>query len=186
LQGFLLFLICYYNFEKISLIDFIFLSFETLAVKTIIIPLFLTKILDKNQIYRDTEPYIPNFYSLVLSSTILFAGLLISNIHTEIFESINHIYFGVSISSIITCLFLITVRHKVLTNIISFIAMENGIFLLSLSVAKEMPLIVNLGVLLDLFIAIFILGLLVNRINSVFKDLSTCKLCSLKDCECDD
>ena len=64
--------------------------------------------------------------------------------------------------------------------------MENGIFLLSLAVVKEMPIIVNLGVLLDLFIAVFILGLLVNRINKEFEGLEVSHLSDLKDCEYDD
>ena len=64
--------------------------------------------------------------------------------------------------------------------------MENGIFLLSLSVVKEMPIIVNLGVLLDLFIAIFILGLMVNSINKKFDGLEVTHLSDLKDCEYDD
>ncbi|MFA6988550.1 MAG: hypothetical protein WC197_00635 [Candidatus Gastranaerophilaceae bacterium] len=185
-QGFLLFLICYFSVERTNLINFIFLCFETLIVKTFVIPLFLTRILNKNKIYRDNEPHIPNFYSLVLSSTLLFVGFLISNVHYQVFNGINSTYFGVSISAIIISLFLITVRRKVLTNVIGFIMMENGIFLLSLSVAKEMPIIINLGALLDIFIVVFILGLLVNRINEAFEDLNVCKLCNLKDSENDD
>lgn len=186
LQGFLLFLICYFSVDRTNLINFMFLSFETLIIKTLVIPMFLTKILHKNQIYRDSEPNIPHFYCLVLTSTLLFGGFLISNIHYQAFNVINPIYFGVSISAIIISLFLITIRNKVLTNVIGFITMENGIFLLSLSVAKEMPIIVNLGALLDIFIAVFILGLLINRINESFEDLNIYKLSNLKDCEYDD
>jgi len=185
-QGFLLFLICYFTVEKTHLINFIFLIFETLVVKAILIPVFLTKILSRNEIYRDNDHHIPNFYSLVLASTLLFAGFLISNIHYQAFDGINPIYFGVSISVIIISLFLITARQKVLTNVIGFISMENGIFLLSLSVAKEMPMIVNLGALLDVFIVVFILGLLINKINEAFEDLNVSKLCDLNDSECDD
>lgn len=184
-QGFLLFLICYFTVERTNLINFIFLCFETLIVKTVVIPLFLTKILNKNKIYRDNEPHIPHFYCLVLASIILFGGFLISNVTYQVFDGINPICFGVSISAIIISLFLITIRHKVLTNVTGFITMENGIFLLSLSVAKEMPIIINLGALLDIFIAVFILGLLVNRINEAFEDLNVCKLCNLKDSESD-
>ena len=64
--------------------------------------------------------------------------------------------------------------------------MENGIFLLSLSIAKEMPVIVNLGVLLDLFIAIFILGMLVKEINNEFEDMEVAHLSDLKDYEYND
>ena len=99
---------------------------------------------------------------------------------------INPVYFGVSISVIIISLLLITIKNKIITNILSFITMENGIFLLSLSVVKEMPIIVNLGVLLDLFIAVFILGLMVNSINKKFDGLEVTHLSDLKDCEYDD
>jgi len=185
-QGFLLFLICYLTVEKTHLLNFIFLTFETLIIKTYAIPAFLTKILRKNEIYRDNEHHIPNFYSLVLSSTFLFGGLLIANIDSVAFQGINPIYFGVSIAAIIISLYMITVRQNVLTNVIGFITMENGIFLLSLSVAKEMPMIVNMGALLDIFIVVFILGLLINKINETFKDLNVSKLCDLNDSECDD
>ena len=98
-------------------------------------------------------------------------------------KMINPLYFGVSISVIIISLVLITVKHKVISNVIDFITMENGIFLLSLSVAKEMPMIVNLGVLLDVFIAVFILGLLVKHINTKFDDMEVSHLSDLRDCE---
>lgn len=87
---------------------------------------------------------------------------------------------------IITSLWLITIKHKVLSNVIGFITMENGIFLLSLSVAKEMPIIVNMGVLLDIFIAVFILGMLVKEINNEFDDLEVSQLSDLKDYEYND
>ena len=69
---------------------------------------------------------------------------------------------------------------------LSSITMENGIFLLSLAVAKEMPVIVNLGVLLDLFIAVFILGMLVREIDHEFHDLEVSHLSDLKDYEYND
>lgn len=186
IQGLILFLILFLGEDKTNIASLIFLSVETLLVKSIIIPLFLNEVLKKNETFRDNEPHIPNFYSLVIASIMLFAGFIISNLHEQSFENITTLYFGVAISTILISLFFITTKKKILTHIIGYIMLENGIFLLSLSVAKEMPMIVNMGVLLDVFIAVFILGLLVNKINDVFEELNVCKLCNLKDCECDD
>ena len=121
-----------------------------------------------------------------ISSIILFAGFLVANVATEDFRLVDPMYFGVSLAIIIISLWLITIKHKVLSNVIGFITMENGIFLLSLSVAKEMPIIVNLGVLLDLFIAVFILGMLVREINNEFDDMEVSQLSDLKDYEYND
>ena len=185
-QGILLFLICYFGIEKTSILNCIFLAFETLIVKACVIPMFLNKIVKTTHQYRDAEANIPHFYCLFISTVILFSGFLISDVNFPAMKMINPVYLGVSIAVIIISLLLITIKHKIITNIVEFITMENGIFLLSLAVVKEMPLIVNLGVLLDLFIAVFILGLLVNRINKEFEGLEVSHLSDLKDCEYDD
>ena len=186
LQGILLFLICWFGMEKTEVFNFLFLTFETLIVKALIIPAFLNKIVKQTHEYRDMEANIPHFYCLFISSVILFGGFLISDLNFPGIKMINPVYFGVAIAVIIISLILITIKHKILTNVIEFITMENGIFLLSLSVAKEMPVIVNLGVLLDLFIAVFILGLIVNSINREFEGLEVTQLSDLNDCEYDD
>ena len=198
-QGVLLFLICltgisheeWFRWETLTAISsnlshitgLVFIILETLIVKAIVIPVFLRKVLKKTHAHRDSDANIPHFYSLVISSGILFAGFMVANIHLPELKAISPLYFGVSIAIIITSLWLITVKHTVLSNVMSFITMENGIFLLSLAVAKEMPIIVNLGVLLDIFIAVFILGMLVKEINSEFEDLEVSLLSDLKDYE---
>lgn len=160
-----------------------FLTVETLVVKSIIIPWFLYRILKKTRANRDVAANIPHFYCLVVASVILLGGFLVSNYFISSMKMISPLYFGVSAATIIISLWLITIKHKIISNVIEFITMENGIFLLSLSVAKEMPMLVNLGVLLDVFIAVYILGLFVNEINKEFHDLEVAHLSELKDYE---
>ena len=204
-QGWLLFFVCLAGFAKepwfdlsifsqielfraniAHLLGLLFVILETLVIKAYVIPWFLQKVIKKTHAHRDTDANIPHFYCLVISSFILFAGFLMGNISMPEFKIINPMYFGTSLAIIITSLWLITIKHKVLSNVIGFITMENGIFLLSLAVAKEMPVIVNLGVLLDLFIAVFILGMLIREIDHEFHDLEISHLSDLKDYEYND
>ena len=204
-QGWLLFFVCFTGFTKepwfnwdtivgfssisenmTHIISLVFIIIETLIVKAVVIPMFLRKVLKKTHAHRDTDANIPHFYALFIASVILFAGFMVANINTAELKYVDSMYFGVSLAIIITSLWLITIKHTVLSNVISFITMENGIFLLSLSVAKEMPIIINLGVLLDIFIAVFILGLLVKEINNKFDDLEVSHLSDLKDYEYND
>jgi len=186
IQGILLFLICCAGMEHVNCLNFAFLTVETLVVKSIIIPWFLYRVLKKTHSNRDAAANIPHFYCLVISSIILLTSFLASNYYISSVKLISPMFFGVSISTIIISLWLITIKHKILSNVIEFITMENGIFLLSLSVAKEMPMLVNMGVLLDVFIAVYILGLFVNEINKEFKDLEVSNLSDLKDYEYND
>ena len=181
LQGILLFLICCCGMEGTNWLNLAFLTIETLIVKSIVIPAFLYKVLKKTHSNRDVAANIPHFYCLVISSIILLAGFLVSNYCVSSMKLITPMFFGVSISTIVISLWLITIKHKIISNVIEFITMENGIFLLSLSVAKEMPILVNMGVLLDVFIAVYILGLFINVINKEFHDLEVSHLSDLKD-----
>lgn len=186
-QGILLFLIaCFAAMGHTSWLNIAFLAVETLIVKSIVIPWFLYRVLRKTHSNRDVAANIPHFYCLVIASIILLAGFLVSNYYISSMKLISPMYFGVSVATIIISLWLITIKHKILSNVIEFITMENGIFLLSLSVAKEMPMLVNMGVLLDVFIAVYILGLFVNEINKEFNDLEVSNLSELKDYEYND
>ena len=145
------------------------------------IPWFLTKVAVKNNIRRDNNPAFPNFYTLVIATFILFSGFMIANIHSDYLKNVSNLYFGISIATIITSFLFIAIKKKLLSHIIGFAMLENGIFLLSLSVAKDMPWIVNVGVLLDIFVAVFILGLLVGEIGSIYENPEVGQLCNLKD-----
>lgn len=180
-QGLLLFLICFLGHREAPLLNLTFLIAETLVVKAIVIPWFLYRILKNTREHRDDEANIPHFYCLVISSVILLGCFLASNYYISSLKNISHIYFGIAAATVIISLWLITIKHKIVSNVIEFITMENGIFLMSLSVAKEMPVLVNLGVLLDVFIAVYILGLFVNVIKKEFKDLEVSNLSGLKD-----
>ena len=62
-----------------------------------------------------------------------------------------------------------------------FLVIENGVFILSLAVGNKMPMLVNTGILLDLFVSVLVLGIFVNKIGDVLKDVDVEQLQNLKD-----
>ena len=181
-QGFLLFLLVIIdNYESAHLANLLFLSFETLAVKAVLIPVVLITVVRKNGIHREIEPFIPNFFSLIITSAIFGIGFYIAYLASTYLSTARPFYFGISISSIITGIFIIITRKKIITHVMGYMLLENGIFLLSLSASREMPFIVALGVLLDIFIAVYLLGLFVNRIHDAFSEIHVDSLQKLKD-----
>ena len=120
-------------------------------------------------------------FSLFITTLIFGAGIILAFYAVKYAQNIKPLHFGVSIATMISGLFIIMSRKKIITHIAGYIMMENGIFLLTLSVAKEMPFVVNLGVLLDLFAAVFMLGIFASKINSVFKEMYIDNLSNLKD-----
>lgn len=180
-QGVFLFLIVLNNHSWTDYLSLAFLAVETLVFKGVIIPVFMTRIVRKNGIFREVEPSIPYFYSLIFTSIVFAAGIFISFWVIDQMQNLRPVYFGVAVSVIISGMFLIMTRKKLITHVMCYIMMENGVFLLTLSVIKEMPMIVNLGVLLDIFAAVFILGLFATKINEAFDEMDVKSLSELKD-----
>ncbi len=181
IQGFLLFFLVLLDYDTIILPNLIFLSFETLAVKAIALPLFLIYIIRKNGIFREVEPSVTSMSSLIITSLIFAAGFYISYWSIDAVSNIRPFYFGISISTIVAGIFIIISRKKIITHVMGYMMLENGNFLMALSIVKEMPFIVALGVLLDIFIAIYLLGLFVNKVQDEYSEIHIDTLSKLKD-----
>jgi hydrogenase-4 component E len=179
IQGILLFGIAFIELIEINAINLAFVLLETIIFKTIAIPLFLNYVMKRNNITRDAEPYLPNFVSLIIITLIVIATFILSNAIAD--AAISKIYFVVALSTLFTGLYIIVTRNKIITHVMGYIVIENGVFILSLAVGNEMPMLVNLGILLDIFASVFLLGIFVNRIGDVLKDVDVDQLRSLKD-----
>ena len=137
LQGFLLFLLVIIDIQEINWFNIAFLSIETLVIKAVVIPYFLLSVIRKNEIAREVEPYITQFYSLMFASAIFIFGFVAAFWAAKTNAGIKPLYFGVSIMLIVSSLFLIINRKTIITHILCYMMLENGIFLLSLSVASS-------------------------------------------------
>ena len=179
LQGVLLFGIAFIELIEINAANLTFVLLETIVIKAIAIPVFLNYVMKRNRITRDAEPFLPNFVSLIIITLIIIATFILSNAIDD--SRISKIYFVVALSTLFTGLYIIVTRHKIITHVMGYLIIENGVFILSLALGNEMPVLVNLGILLDVFASVFLLGIFVNRVGDVLKDVDVDQLKSLKD-----
>jgi len=178
-QGVILFGVALIELSEINTINLVLILLETIIVKAILVPLFIKYIIKRNNITRETEPFIPNFVSLIIVTTIIVITILLSNSITD--THLEKISFIVALSTLFTGLFIIGTRKKIITHVMGYMVIENGVFILSLAVGNEMPLLVNLGIMLDIFASVLILGIFVNKIGDVLKDVDVDQLRNLKD-----
>lgn len=72
-------------------------------------------------------------------------------------------------------------RTQAVTQVVGYLMLENGIFLFGLLLTRKMPFLVETGILLDVFVAVFIMGIMVYRIQQAFDHMDTHNLAALKD-----
>jgi hydrogenase-4 component E len=178
-QGVLLFVVVFLQLQEINPINLALILLETIVFKSVAVPLFMAYVLKRNNITRESEPFLPNFVSLIITTFIVVVTILLAN---EVKDTkLDKIFFVVALSSLFTGLYFIATRRKIITHVIGYLIIENGVFVLSLAVGNEMPMLVNLGIMLDIFASVLILGIFLNKIGDVFKDIDVNQLSNLKD-----
>ena len=177
-QGALLFAITYVELKDIDVWHLILILLETLIIKVIVLPYFISRLLIRKHGGGSIAMVVPGFVSLTVVSIIIFLSFLLSYLLHD--DQIQVKYFTGAIAAIFTGLYLIIVHKQVFTHMMGYLTIENGIFLLSLAIGNEMPLIVNLAVLLDVFSSVLILGIFINRLEA-FNSLDVDQLKDLKD-----
>lgn len=178
-QGVLLFVVVFIQLKEVSTINLVLIMLETIIFKSIAVPMFLAYVLKRNKITREAEPYLPNFVSLIITTFIVVVTILLSNSIKD--ARLDKIFFVVALSTLFFGLYIIASRRKIITHVMGYLVIENGVFVLSLAVGNEMPMLVNLGIMLDIFASVLILGIFLNKIGDVFKDIDVSNLTSLKD-----
>ncbi len=178
-QGILLFFVVFIQLSEINLLNLVLILLETIIFKSVAVPVFLAYLLRRNKITREAEPFVPNFISLLIVTAILVVTFLLSNMISD--THLDKLFFVVALSTLFTGLYLIATRRKIITHVMGYMVVENGVFVLSLAVGNEMPMLVNLGIMLDIFASVLILGIFLNKIGDVFRDVDVDQLSNLKD-----
>jgi len=179
LQGFILFGVTFLQLKDIQTWNLVLILLETVVFKAIAVPVFLSYLIKRNKITRETEPYLPHFISLIIITLIIVITVLLANSIED--THLDKIFFIVSLSTLFTGLYFIASRKKIITHVMGYLMIENGVFVLSLAVGNEMPNLVNLGIMLDVFASVLILGIFLNKIGDVFKAVDVDQLSNLKD-----
>ena len=91
------------------------------------------------------------------------------------------IFFGVALYALLSGLILIVMRKRVFAHLVGFLVIENGVFLFSMAIGVELPMLINIAIMLDILISILILGMFLQRLDNDIHSDATDALTSIKD-----
>lgn len=169
-QGIILFAITLLKTTQFNWLSFGMIALETLIFKAILIPWFINDTIQHNQIRREVEASVSNFFSLALMSLIFILSFALAGAAPSWSVKLFPLEFGIAFATILKGIFIIIANKKLITQLMGYLIMENGIFLLSLSAGSDLPYIVSLGVSLDIMLSVLIAVLFIKRISSTFDD----------------
>jgi len=151
-----------------------------IAIKGFLFPVLLRRAIREAGILREIKPFVGPGLSLVSGILMLAVALWIKS-KLPLGGIIDApITVPASFMTIFTGLFLVIARKKALTQCMGYIVFENGIYAFGIAAAGDIPLLVELGLLLDAFVAVFVMGIAIYRINQEFDHIDATELSSLK------
>jgi hydrogenase-4 component E len=152
----------------------------TVVLKTVLIPWFLMRVIDRIGIHREIEPFLNVPASLLVCVGLTVVGYRVSTGFPSGAHDVSHHLIGVALSMLLIGLFLMVTRKKAITQILALLTVENAVFLVAVGVTSGMPLVVELGVAFDVILAVLVLGILVHRIVDRFESMDVSRLSKLK------
>ena len=178
LQGMLLFGLAMARMHAFHPVEMGFIVVETLVFKAIIIPIILLHVIRKTKINRITSSS-TQFGSLMMSIVALVASCTITYYMQN--SGSDTISFGVALYALLSGLILIVMRKRVFAHLVGFLVIENGVFLFSMAIGVELPMLINLAIMLDILISILVLGMFLQRMDNDMNTDESDALTSIKD-----
>jgi hydrogenase-4 component E len=150
----------------------------TFFIKGVLIPFFLFRSIRETVVREEMEPTVSRHLSLLVG------GLLVVLAFSWDLPAAPFPYLSFVVQMALTIVLLgfllLVTRRKAVTQVIGFLVLENGVFLFGMTLVSEFPLTVEMGVLLDLLVGVFVMGIMIYHINRTFDHIDTTTWISLK------
>lgn len=153
----------------------------TLSLKVILLPYILHVLIHRLKIRKEVETVVNVPTTMMIGIALVIFSYHLTSPVRELSTLMTRSTLAVALATVMIGLLMMITRKHAVTQIIGFLAMENGLFLAATSATYGMPLVVELGVALDILIAAFIFGIFFFQINTAFDSLNVEQMARLKE-----
>jgi hydrogenase-4 component E len=156
-------------------------AFLTLTLKVFVLPYILYFLILKLNIRREVEEIVNIPSTMIIGILLVILSYHVTEPIREMSVLMTRSTLAVALATVMLGMLVMIVRKKAVTQIIGFLAMENGLFFAATSATYGMPMVVELGVALDILIAAFIFGIFFFQIRTTFDSLDLGEMEKLKE-----
>jgi len=153
----------------------------TVLLKVILIPWVLHRLIDRLNVKWDVETLINIPTTMLLGIGLAIFAFALAAPISQMANTLTRSTLGIALASVLLSFLMMIVRRKAVPQVIGFLAMENGLFFAATSATYGMPLVVELGVALDVLVGTFIFGIFFFHIREQFDSLEIHHMEKLKE-----
>jgi len=180
MQSLFLFLATFFMAMKEKSVELYIVAGLLLLLKVVLIPKFLSDIVKKVKMEEGIGLFLNPLVSLLIAVFLTYISYIFTT-RVIIFEAdAQALSFSASLSVTMIGLFIMIFRMKALSQVIGFLVMENGLFLVASAVSGGMPFFVEIAIFMDVFVSVVIFGIFIYRINKLFTHIDVSRLNTLR------
>ena len=153
----------------------------TLVLKVIAVPWFFFRLVKKLDMDRDVEPMINIPTTMLIGIVLVIFSFNLAQPISELSGTVTRSTLGIALACVLLAFLMMITRTKAIPQVVGFLAMENGLFLAATSATYGMPMVVELGIALDVLVGVIILGVFFFQIREQFDSLDIRHMERLKD-----
>ena len=153
----------------------------TLLLNVLVLPWLLHRLMRKLNVRWDVETLINIPATMLVGIGLVIFSFNLAAPISQLSESITRGLIGIALSSVLLSMLMMLTRRKAIPQVVGFLAMENGLFFAATSATHGMPMVVELGIALDVLVATFIFGIFFFQIRETFDSLDITHMEKLKD-----
>ena len=153
----------------------------TVLLKVILIPWVLHRLIDRLFVRWDIETLINIPTTMLIGIGLVIFAFALATPISQMATTLTRSTLGIALASVLLSFLMMIVRQKAVPQVIGFLAMENGLFFAATSATYGMPLVVELGVALDVLVGTFIFGIFFFHIREQFDSLDIRHMEKLKE-----
>ena len=153
----------------------------TLALKVVFLPWLLHRLIRRLGVYWDTEPLLNPSITMLMGLLVVVFSFGLAQPISALASTATRSVIGIAIAVILLAFLTMITRRKAMSQVVGFLSMENGLFFGAMSATYGMPMVVELGVSLDVLVAMLVLGVFFFQIREQFDSLDLRNFEALKE-----
>ncbi len=153
----------------------------TLALKVIILPWIFFRLVRRLDVVRDVEPVINIPTTMLIGIVLVIFAFNLAQPISAVAGTVTRSTLGIATAAVLLSFLMMITRRQAIAQVVGFLAMENGLFFAATSATYGMPLVVELGIALDVLVGVFVLVIFFFQIRETFESMDLRHLERLKE-----
>ena len=163
------------------LVPVVLMSLGALAVKAVVIPILLSRAIREANVRREVEPFISLHFSVLVAAVLVGFSFWLATVLVLPRPAPSTLVVPVAFATLLVGFLVLVSRRQAVTQVVGYLMLENGVFIFGQTLVEEIPFAVELGILLDLLVGVFVMGIAIYHISREFDHIDTEQLSALKD-----